>query len=259
MTPSPQELADQFARLFSPATTPPSTNDVAGSMLERDAQSLPRAANPFAPGIRCPRGSETDVALLPVPGAPAVGLIEAHGLDRAPVPRVGRLLDRSSLDCDVQAAGPTPQSSPATGLLDEASYLPATPTALARLIDYPTKGYHLDVVVFPGQVVAAATLLDQHGFTIDTVTGVDWIAEEQMEVVYDYFHSEAAFRVAVRTRIPRSTPEVPTISEVFPGANWHERETHDFFGIRFLGHPNLTPFLLPEDADYHPLRKDFQA
>ena len=156
-----------------------------------------------------------DVALLPVPGAPAVGLIEAHGLDRAPVPRVGRLLDRSSLDCDVQAAGPTPQSSPATGLLDEASYLPATPTALARLIDYPTKGYHLDVVVFPGQVVAAATLLDQHGFTIDTVTGVDWIAEEQMEVVYDYFHSEAAFRVAVRTRIPRSTPEVPTIPRSF--------------------------------------------
>jgi len=52
---------------------------------------------------------------------------------------------------------------------------------------------------------------------------------------------------------------VPTISAVFPGANWHERETHDFFGIRFAGHPNLIPLLLPEDADYHPLRKDFKA
>jgi NADH-quinone oxidoreductase subunit C len=50
---------------------------------------------------------------------------------------------------------------------------------------------------------------------------------------------------------------VPSISEVFPGANWHERETHEFFGIRFLGHPNLSPLLLPEDATYHPLRKDF--
>jgi NADH-quinone oxidoreductase subunit C len=44
---------------------------------------------------------------------------------------------------------------------------------------------------------------------------------------------------------------------VFPGANWHERETHDFFGIVFLGHPDLSPLLLPEDADFHPLRKDF--
>jgi NADH-quinone oxidoreductase subunit C len=63
--------------------------------------------------------------------------------------------------------------------------------------------------------------------------------------------------VALRTRIARDTEEVPTISGVFQGAAWHERETHDFFGIRFSGHPNLTPFLLPEDATFHPLRKDF--
>jgi NADH-quinone oxidoreductase subunit C len=75
--------------------------------------------------------------------------------------------------------------------------------------------------------------------------------------VYDYFHPLAPLRVAVRARVPRSEPELPTISAVFPGADWHERETHDFFGIRFAGHPNLTPLLLPEDADYHPLRKDF--
>jgi NADH-quinone oxidoreductase subunit C len=61
----------------------------------------------------------------------------------------------------------------------------------------------------------------------------------------------------IRSRIARENPEFPTISTVFPGAEWHERETHDFFGIHFSGHPNLTPFLLPEDATYHPLRKDF--
>jgi NADH-quinone oxidoreductase subunit C len=94
---------------------------------------------------------------------------------------------------------------------------------------------------------------------MDALTGLDWIAQEEMEVVYDYFHPANGLRVAVRTRIPRTLPEVPTISEVFPGANWHERETHDFFGIRFLGHPDLSPLLLPEDADYHPLRKDFAA
>jgi NADH-quinone oxidoreductase subunit C len=52
---------------------------------------------------------------------------------------------------------------------------------------------------------------------------------------------------------------VPTISHVHPGANWHERESHDFFGIIFTGHPGLLPLLLPEDADFHPLRKDYGA
>jgi NADH-quinone oxidoreductase subunit C len=63
----------------------------------------------------------------------------------------------------------------------------------------------------------------------------------------------------VRANILRATPEIPTISSIFAGADWHERETHDFFGIKFIGHPNLTPLLLPEDADFHPLRKDYKA
>jgi NADH-quinone oxidoreductase subunit C len=124
-------------------------------------------------------------------------------------------------------------------------------------VDYAAKGYHVEATVALDQVVFAAEQLDKEGLSLDTITGVDWMAEGQMEVVYDYFHPAKALRVVVRTRIPRDKPEIATIQKVFPGANWHERETHDFFGIRFLGHPNLTPFLLPEDADYHPLRKDF--
>ena len=124
-------------------------------------------------------------------------------------------------------------------------------------MDYAAKGYHLDATVNPDQVVAVVSLLDKEGLALDTITGVDWMAQGQMEVVYDFFHLSKALRVVVRTRVPRDNPEVPTIHNVFPGANWHERETHDFFGIRFLGHPNLTPFLLPEDATFHPLRKDF--
>ncbi len=126
-------------------------------------------------------------------------------------------------------------------------------------VDYAAKGFHAEGRVTPEQVVEAAGQLDREGFALDTITGVDWMAENQMEVVYDYFHPSRGLRAVVRTRLPRDNPEVPTISEVFPGANWHERETHDFFGIRFIGHPNLTPFLLPEDATYHPLRKDFKA
>ncbi len=107
------------------------------------------------------------------------------------------------------------------------------------------------------QVVAAASKMDKEGFSLDTITGVDWLAQGQMEVVYDFFHPQKNLRVVVRSRVPRDRAELPTISGVFPGANWHEREAHDFFGIKFLGHPDLSPFLLPEDADYHPLRKDF--
>jgi NADH-quinone oxidoreductase subunit C len=127
-----------------------------------------------------------------------------------------------------------------------------------QVVDFAARGVNLDVTVAPGQVVAAAELLDRHGFSLDTVTGVDWLAQGQMEVVYDYLHFAVNLRVAVRARVPRDHPELPTISTVFPGANWHERETHDFFGLRFAGHPNLTPFLLPEDATFHPLRKDYQ-
>lgn len=138
-----------------------------------------------------------------------------------------------------------------------AGELAAACSASCQQTDYATKGWHLDLTTAPDRVVAAAKVMDHNGFALDTITGVDWMAENAMEVVYDYFDPLSNLRVVVRARIPREKPEIPTLSEVFPGANWHERETHDFFGIKFIGHPDLSPFLLPEDADYHPLRKDF--
>jgi NADH-quinone oxidoreductase subunit C len=176
-------------------------------------------------------------------------------------------------------AAPTPSARPigsvsGNGALAGASSKPAVlatptpepkPNPLPHLpipfqgVDHTLKGYHADASVKPDQVVWAAEQLDKDGFALDTITGVDWMAEAQMEVVYDYFHPGKCLRAVIRTRIARENPELPTISNVFPGANWHERETHDFFGIRFLGHPNLAPFLLPEDATYHPLRKDFTS
>ncbi|MDW7774270.1 MAG: NADH-quinone oxidoreductase subunit C [Desulfobulbaceae bacterium] len=125
--------------------------------------------------------------------------------------------------------------------------------------DYKARGANLDVLCTPAQVVEIAKILDAAGFFLEIVSGVDWINEDQMEVIYDYsIVADIPCRVVVRTRVPRSEPVVPTISGIFPGANWHERETHEFFGIKFEGHPNLVPLLLPEDADFHPLRKDFK-
>jgi NADH-quinone oxidoreductase subunit C len=126
-------------------------------------------------------------------------------------------------------------------------------------VDHGLRGFHLEASIPADKVVAAAAELDREGLALDTITGVDWLVEGKMEVVYDYFHPVTGLRVVVRSRIARENAEIASISGIFSGANWHERETHDFFGIRFLGHPNLEPFLLPEDATYHPLRKDFTA
>lgn len=130
-------------------------------------------------------------------------------------------------------------------------------TGPIAMTDYKQKGFHLDVTIPADQAVASARILDRYGYTLEAVTGVDWLADKQLEVVYDYNHFAEHSRVVVRTRVARDKPELPTISGVFPGANWHERETHDFFGIKFLGHPDLSPLLLPEDADFHPLLKDY--
>ena len=130
---------------------------------------------------------------------------------------------------------------------------------LCQETSYRAKGYHLDVTVAPTDVVQAAQVLRSADFFIEAVTGVDWIKEKELEVVYDFNHWQANCRVVIRARVDRAKPEIPTISTVFSGADWHERETHDFFGIIFQGLDDLGPFLLPEDADYHPLLKDFKA
>lgn len=193
-----------------------------------------------------PQGNTPQPVPAPSPNAPAAPKVAASaGLQALVISNQSSVISKP-------AAVPAPPP-PA----------PVLPNPLAHLslpfhgVDYAAKGYHAEATVAPDQVVFAAEQLDKEGLSLDTITGVDWMAEGQMEVVYDYFHPAKALRVVVRTRIPRDNPEIATIQKVFPGANWHERETHDFFGIRFLGHPNLTPFLLPEDATYHPLRKDF--
>lgn len=64
-------------------------------------------------------------------------------------------------------------------------------------------------------------------------------------------------RLMLRTTVPHTAPELPTAVEIYAGAAWHERETHEMFGVVFTDHPNLVPLLLPESFEGHPLRKDF--
>ncbi|MFD3453350.1 NADH-quinone oxidoreductase subunit C [Streptomyces sp. NPDC058691] len=64
-------------------------------------------------------------------------------------------------------------------------------------------------------------------------------------------------RLLIRTTVPHDAPALPTATGVYAGAAWHERETHEMFGIGFTGHPHLAPLLLPDGFEGHPLRKDF--
>ncbi|MDJ0347698.1 NADH-quinone oxidoreductase subunit C, partial [Streptomyces sp. PH10-H1] len=67
----------------------------------------------------------------------------------------------------------------------------------------------------------------------------------------------AVRRLLVPTTVPHAAAALPTATDIFAGAGWHERETHEMFGIDCAGHPHLVPLLLPEEFEGHPLRKDF--
>jgi len=88
------------------------------------------------------------------------------------------------------------------------------------------------------------------------LSGVDW-QEEGLEVVYHLWSFTRRHHLTVKTRVTYADPSVPSIAAIYPGAEWHEREARDMFGLHFEGHPNLVPLLLPDDmTDHFPLRKD---
>jgi len=90
------------------------------------------------------------------------------------------------------------------------------------------------------------------------VLGVDMYRPgERFEVIYNVYSLAHRRFLRLKVRIPAEDPTVPTVTGVWPGANWHERETWDMFGIRFPGHPDLRRLYMPEEFEHFPLRKDF--
>ncbi|RIV34149.1 NADH-quinone oxidoreductase subunit C [Micromonospora radicis] len=90
----------------------------------------------------------------------------------------------------------------------------------------------------------------------DWLSAVDELAEG-FEVVAHLWSTRHRHGLLLRARIPRSTPTIDSVVSVYPGAAWHERETHEMFGIDFAGHADLRPLLLPPEFEGHPLRKEF--
>jgi NADH-quinone oxidoreductase subunit C len=114
------------------------------------------------------------------------------------------------------------------------------------------------VDVSSGSWVAALTAArDDAGCAyFDWLSAVDEL-DEGFSVVAHVWSVDRHEHVLLRTRVPRATPHLQTATTVFRGANWHERETHEMFGIVFDGHPNLVPLLLPDGFEGNPLRKEF--
>lgn len=90
----------------------------------------------------------------------------------------------------------------------------------------------------------------------DWLTGVD-DPPDGFSIVAHVYNPAERRRLLLRTWVPRADPRLPSAVGVYRGANWHERETFEMFGVVFDGHPYLVPLLLPEGFEGHPLRKDF--
>ncbi|OFW55214.1 MAG: hypothetical protein A2V75_03445 [Actinobacteria bacterium RBG_16_70_17] len=108
-------------------------------------------------------------------------------------------------------------------------------------------------------LVAFAAAAREAGLTtfID-LCAVDHLSrpEGRFEVVVNLLSMRLPLRLRIHVAVPEEDPEVPSLSGVFAGANFFEREAYDLFGIRFAGHPDLTRILLPDEWEGHPLRKD---
>jgi NADH-quinone oxidoreductase subunit C len=93
---------------------------------------------------------------------------------------------------------------------------------------------------------------------LSDITGVDrFPVEPRFELNYHMVSLERRERLRIKARVPGSNPVLPTVAQVWPTANWHEREIFDLLGVRFEGHPDLRRILMPENWEGHPLRKDY--
>jgi len=141
-----------------------------------------------------------------------------------------------------------------TSTIDLVQRFPGVVTADAR------PGFTGFVVEKDKLVEVATAIRDEFGFDLLTaVTGVDYLPENKMEVVYHAYKTTGGPGLVFRVQVPRVDPvEVPSLIDVYPSADLQEREAWDLLGIKFTGHPDLRRILMWEGYEGFPLRKDWQ-
>jgi NADH-quinone oxidoreductase subunit C len=94
-------------------------------------------------------------------------------------------------------------------------------------------------------------------YLIDISSVDDFGSEPRFEIVYELYSMTLAVHLRLKLRVSEDDPAVDTVSDLWPTANWHEREIYDMMGLRFNGHPDLRRILMWEGYPYFPLRKEF--
>jgi len=90
------------------------------------------------------------------------------------------------------------------------------------------------------------------------ITAIDWASKKnRFTVVYNIFSMKNNFRLRLKADVDESDCSIDSVTSVWSAANWQERETYDMYGIKFNNHPDLRSMYMPEEFEYHPLRKDF--
>jgi NADH-quinone oxidoreductase subunit C len=115
------------------------------------------------------------------------------------------------------------------------------------------------IVANPAHIRGVLSALRDRGYSfLASVHGVDYFPEEpRLGVVYELLDMRNVDRLSVKVRVPTDSPEVDSVVEVFPTADFQEREVFDMFGVVFRDHPDLRRILMPEDYEGHPQRRDF--
>lgn len=139
-------------------------------------------------------------------------------------------------------------------------------TALGSLAEEATDAFgELTIYVNSANIFEACQRMRDRGFNrISAITTVDWYpAEPRFEIVY-HLHLLPTSpqggnheRLRLKCRVSGESPEIDSVTSIWNGANWYEREVFDLFGVRFRNHPNLIRIMMPDYWEGHPLRKDF--
>ncbi len=133
----------------------------------------------------------------------------------------------------------------------------------AAILSSETPYDFLTVEVQPSQMHAVITWLKQEeSLDISFLTNIGGVhypdqTEREFAVVYHLQSMFNNFRIRLKAYVPLQNPEIDSIVDIYAGANWMERETFDFYGILFKGHPNLIRILNEDSMDYHPMRKEY--